>query len=178
MKSSWKQALAAAAVSVLAAACGGGGDGGGDSATPLPSAAAANKYVGTWVMACTPSGLNSDGESITFRQASDNELTLTWNFQTFTGNTNCTGTPVNDTVTGTVTLDGQTTATHQGQARTFDRMTATVDNPSVTLKWIGTILPDGAMMIDFKDNGAESSTVYPTNPDEGETVYTKQQVHA
>jgi hypothetical protein len=174
MKSKWKQVLAAAAVSVLVTACGGGGGGSGDDASPLPTAEGADKYVGTWVMSCSQSGVaESEAETLTLSKTSATQLNVTVDFKTYTASTNCTGVSVPEHYTGTVTLDGPTTATYQGQATAFDKMTANITDVG-SLKWIGTVLSDGKMVIDFEDNGADSSTTYPSNPNEGQTVYTKQ----
>ena len=173
MKSKWKNALVATAVSMLLTACGGGG-GGGDGAAPLPSPEAANKYVGTWVMACATNGADSEKETISLTKTGANALSFTFERTRFVASTNCSsGAQAPVTSSGSVTLDGQTPETYQGNTVTFDRVTATINGvgaPTIE-KWAAAVLPSGRLLIDFDDTPATSG--YPTNPTDGSTEYSK-----
>ena len=179
MFSKWNRVLVATAVVALVSACGGGGGGDGDSSggttdggsvTPAPTAAAADKYVGTWTMSCASFGAESESETLTISKASDTVLNVEFVLRTYAGS-GCTGTPAIENVKGTVSIDSQTTLSYGGQSRTFDQLTLSAGGyPGY--KWTGAVV-NNALVIDFEDNDNESTTAYPTNPNEGESVYSK-----
>lgn len=181
MLSKWNRVLVAGAVSALLAACGGGGGssdatagGGGGSVTP--TAAAADKYVGTWATSCLVDGSESESETVVITKVSDTSFKADFEIRGY-ANATCTGTPaLVERPTGTVTIDGQTTLTYGGSATTFDQLTLTNASFGGTalpnFKWTGAVV-NGKLVIDFEDNDNESTSAYPTNPNEGEGVYSK-----
>jgi hypothetical protein len=71
-------------------------------------------------------------------------------------------------------VDGQTTLTRDGQSQVFDQVTVAVTGEG-TVKCLMTVLPNGRLLIDFDDNnGSSSSTAYPSNPNDGTSMYVKQ----
>ena len=134
---------------------------------------AADKYQGTWFMACQPADGAFQTETVTLSKGSATRLTGQFVIRTY-GDAACAG-----AATGTeslplaVTIDAQTTATRAGLPLAFDQVTSVVTGAG-TFKWLMGVLPDDRMLIDFGDGGPSSSTVYPADPNEGESTYLKQ----
>jgi hypothetical protein len=152
---------------------GGTGGTGGEGGTTQPIAAAADKYVGTWRTACFQEepGLYAR-ETFTLAKTGDNALSMQLVVRFYGASSTCTTETTADTYTGTVSITGQTTASYQGSARQFDRVA--MESPQIqgTEHWLAGILADGRLLIDFDD--VNQTTEYPTNPNEGNTIYTKQ----
>lgn len=175
----WRKIMLSLAAAAVLSACGGGNGGddaaGDDGAGDPPAAGAADKYVGTWLMSCNSYGTTteSETETITVTKTSDTQLEVAFVLSAYP-NATCSGPATVENFQGTVTIDGQTTASYQGQPEAFDQLTATVATEG-TFRWLGTVRSNGQqMVIDFEDNDIDSSTVYPTDPNEGQSVYTKQ----
>jgi hypothetical protein len=178
----WTKLLVSLAATAALAACGGGGGdddssggaGGGGAGAGGGAAVAADKYVGTWVMGCISYDPGeSEKETAVVTKTADNRLAVQFALTSYTNET-CAGAGTLENFTGQVVIDAQTTATYGGNSEPFDQVTATIVNEG-TFKWLTTVRANGTqLVIDFEDNGNESSTVYPTNPNEGQSVYTKQ----
>lgn len=185
MLSKFNRVLMAAAVAVVLSACG-GGDGGSDltvgggstdgTSQPGTAAPAADKYVGTWQMPCQSYNGGYEAETLVITKVSDTSVKADFDLRSYTNST-CSGTAAStEKATGTVTIDGQTSLTYNGAATTFDKLTltnATVDGSALpNFKWTGAVV-NGKLVIDFEDNNSESTTTYPSNPNEGQSVYNK-----
>lgn len=187
MLSKCNRVLVAAAVAAMLAACGGGdggsditvggGGSGGTDGTVQPAAAAADKYVGTWQMACQADGNGgSENETLVVTKVSDTSVKADFDLRTFNNATCSGGAASTEAATATVTIDGQTTLTYNGAATTFDKLSlsnaSAGGNALPNFKWTGAVV-NGKLVIDFEDNNNESTTTYPANPNEGSSVYSK-----
>jgi hypothetical protein len=157
---------------------GGGGDGGAGAGGQQLTAAtdAADKYVGSWLLACEPiGGGQAEKELAEVKKTAADKLAVTLTLSTY-NNTTCAGAAASaETNAGTVTIDGQSTATYSGAAQTLDKLSVAIAwGPGAgTYKWTGAVLSN-QLLIDFEDNGVSSSTNYPSNPNEGQSLYAKQ----
>lgn len=191
MKFHWIRTVAAIVAVTLVTACGGGDDEtdtppqqtqpgtnpGTPTQQPQPGpTAATEKYVGVWRTPCMQSRSGqSESEVLTIGKVSATQLTYDF-VTTEYATTDCTGNSVavDQPPRETAAIDGQAQRTYQGTAREFDLLSVATGGGTVT-KQTSTVLPDGRLVIDFDDNEQSSSTNYPSNPNEGQTVYTKQQ---
>lgn len=125
-------------------------------------------------MPCAAHNGAFETETVTITKTSATQLSIRLELRTF-ATASCSGSPTkSEAFDGSVTIDGQTTLQYAGQPTVFDQVTATFPSEG-SIKWTASILPNGQLVIDFDDNQQGSSpTVYPTRPDEGQTVYTRQ----
>jgi hypothetical protein len=125
-------------------------------------------------MACNSFESVFETETLTITKVSGTQVNVRFELKTF-GDASCSGAPTaTEVYEGTATIDEQVTLTYDGQPTVFDQITAEISGEG-TLKWTASVLADGQLVVDFEDNDAGSSPlVYPSNPNEGESVYTKQ----
>lgn len=175
MFSKWNRVLVTAAVAALVSACG-GDDGDASPVTTDGSVTtttpAADKYVGSWRSGCFFDGSESAymRETVTLTKTGDNALSLEFVVRNFGADTTCATLVTSETFTGTATITAQTTATYGGSAREFDQIQADIVSFGQE-HWLVGILSDGRLLVDFEDD--PQPTTYPTDPNTGNTLYTK-----
>jgi hypothetical protein len=131
---------------------------------------AADKYAGTWNMACS----GSETETFTLTKTDATHLTGQVVQKSY-GNPSCTGAPTStQTFNATISIDGQVTVMKSGLPVSLDQVTANVDSGIGIIKWMATVLPNGQLFVDFDDAGVSSSTAYPSDQTEGYNTYDKQ----
>jgi len=92
--------IASIVLLILLAGCGGGGDDGGNGNPALTA------FLGSWQQSCLAEGSNSGSGSMNFNRLNGDTLSGQATVNTYTGNTTCSGTPVVQTGTVSLTYDG------------------------------------------------------------------------
>jgi hypothetical protein len=158
-----------------------GGTSTGGTSTGGTSTNAAAKYSGVWSSDCegpfndgpgTPQFYERDIITITPTSATAASFSGSIKFYTNASCTTPNGDP-DESYTGTATIAGQATLSYAGSSQTFDNLDVTVPGEP-PLKWTGTVLSNGRLVIDFEDGGNNGvSSTYPVDPNEGSTDYAK-----